>query len=151
MAQYRLTELWWSDNPVRVVSVQVDDAVRGLIDVAPNNNLHKGLMGEAVWGVLLESGTVIELPQERDGKPIVPNPTWEPLDDDAREMVARHPRPQWYNTVDGLPQTLDMRDPLERIDSLEAAIGSMAQTMNKLIGALSPLADPPRLKLPSRG
>lgn len=96
--------------------------------------------------VLLLEGTEFEVEDDH-----VPGPAWEPMDDAAKQAVARHhtaARPNAWNTVDKLPSRLDLRDPMERIDNLERTVSSLTSNIDRLIAAIvAPQADPPKLTL----
>jgi len=98
--------------------------------------------------VLLEADTEIELPDD-----FVPGADYEPLDDAAKAIWAKHPdqtQPAFHNTVDGLPSRLDLRDPAEQIDELKSAVAAMTMAMTQMMKAKSADDEAPRLHLKAK-
>jgi hypothetical protein len=121
MARYRLKAEGYFENPFRIISVRATQTIGGEevdVDVPRKGN-------QDVFSSLVPAGWIIEVADD-----LVPGDHMEPLDDQARKMVELHPEqanPEFHADLSCLPQTIDLREPEERMAAAFAALMSRSQ------------------------
>lgn len=89
MAKYRINEPAHFNDPFTLVSREIEDA---------EGNKSDQRVGREQFCCIVPKGCVVEV-----GRNIIPAAYMEPMDDEAREMVAQNPAPQWHADVSALP------------------------------------------------
>jgi hypothetical protein len=119
MAQYRLTSEGHFNDAFKLISVRVTQNIGGEdveVDVKKNPP-------QELFSAIVPPGAVVEVPDS-----LIPGQHMQPVDAAAKKMCDAYPdasRPALWNTLEGLPNTVDMRSNEEMIASaMQTAIAA---------------------------
>src|SRR5690242_16304323 len=133
MARYKLTSEGHFNDKFTLISVQAIQRIAGEdVEITVNKN-------QELFSCLVPAGAVVEVPDSMQ-----PGEHMEPVDAAARAVFAKYVKPQYHNTLDGLPKTMDMRSTEELMR--DAFLAAMAVQSQREAGTLSP-APAPKLPL----